>query len=105
MKAAATRTSATCRQICRVALTIALDALIGGLSSLPARADDDGRGRQGRERGHDDRGRGSGDQHKHKRYENYRYDEGPRYVYPPPAIYYAPPPRQPVIDLFPIIIR
>lgn len=85
----------------KIALTLALGVLIGGMSALPARAGDDRGHQEARDRGHDERGRG----HEREHHEFYRYNEGPRYVVPPPPVYYAPPPRQPVIDLFPIIIR
>jgi hypothetical protein len=76
-----------------IALTIALAALIGGLSSLPARADDD-RGRDA----HHDRGR-------HPVHHSVGY-AAPVYVTAPPPVYYAPPPQRPAIDLvFPINIR
>ncbi len=81
-----------------IALTLALVALVVGLASLPARADDDDRGRNDQhERAHRDR---------HPPPHRYSGYEAPRYIYAPPPVYYAPPPRPPAIDfIFPLQFR
>lgn len=81
-----------------IALTVSLVALLGGLSSVPARADDDDRGRyEQRDRGHRDR------DWSHR---SYYHDEAPRYLYAPPPVYYDPPPRRPALDfVFPLNFR
>ena len=85
-----------------MALTVALAALIGGLASLPARADDDDRGRSMQQE-HSDRARHPV---RHSRHHADNRYEAPSYVYAPPPVYYVPPPRQPAIDLvFPLNFR
>ncbi|HVA14021.1 MAG TPA: hypothetical protein VNF99_12275 [Stellaceae bacterium] len=77
-------------------------ALIGGLSSVPARADnradnyDRGRNVQ-QERSHRE-------QRPARRY--YPRRQAPSYVYSPPPVYYAPPAPPPAIDfVFPLNFR
>jgi hypothetical protein len=78
-------------------LTIALAALIGGLSAVPAHADNDDRGRNVQQE--------PSQRHRHPSHASHRYEE-PRYVYAPPPVYYAPPPRPPAIDfVFPLRFR
>jgi len=86
MHALTTRLARTHRQIGGAVLTLALAALIGGLSSVPARADNDDRGRN--------------EQHARNHHPPRRVytREAPAYVYAPPPVYYAPPPQPPVID-------
>jgi hypothetical protein len=83
--------------IAGMVLTVALAALIGGLSAVPARADNDDRGRNVQhERVQRER---------HRPHAAHRY-EAPQYIYAPPPVYYAPPPRPPVIDfVFPLRFR
>lgn len=93
MKPATPRTRIGYRSAGGVALTIALAALMGGLFTIPARADDD-HGRDVHQV-----------QHRRpppRRPSGYR---APAYVYAPPPVYYAPP-QAPAIDLvFPLEIR
>jgi hypothetical protein len=83
-------------------LSAALAILIGGLTSVPARADgDDGRGRNVQQ-AYNDRARHPV---RHVRHVDNRY-EAPRYVYAPPPVYYVSPPQRPAIDLiFPLNFR
>jgi len=76
-------------------LTVALAALIGGLSAPSAKADEYDHGRN--------------DQHEggyhEQRQAQPRYEQR-RYIYAPPPVYYAAPARRPVIDLiFPFEFR
>jgi len=104
METATTRSRREYRKAGGRVLTVALAALIGGLVALPARADNDERGRN------DQQYRG----YQEQRHPNYRAEaprrsygyESPRYVYAPPPVYYAEPPRRPVIDfIFPFEFR
>src|SRR5579864_1565756 len=103
METATTRTSRDYRRVGGMVLTVALAALIGGLVVLPARADNDERWRN------DQQYRGYQQPQRNYRAEaprrSYGY-ESPRYVYAPPPVYYAEPPRRPVIDfIFPFEFR
>lgn len=88
MNALMTRSARRPRRIGSAVLAIALAALVGGLASVPARADNDDRG------GHE--------QQRHARVRHPpRPAHGraaPAYVYAPPPVYYAPPPPPPAID-------
>jgi hypothetical protein len=97
MKTPTPRARTKNQAIAGMVLTVALAALIGGLSAVPARADNDDRGRNVQhERSQRER---------HRPHASNRY-EAPRYVYAPPPVYYAPPPRRPAIDLvFPLHFR
>ena len=102
----ATRTGREYRKVGGLVLTVVLAAMIGGLSALPARADDNDRGRD------DQQNRGYQEQRAPQRSyrteaprRTYRYEE-PKYVYAPPPVYYAAPERRPVIDfIFPFEFR
>jgi len=101
MEPATTRIGKEYRKVGGIVLTVSLAVLIGGLATLPARADDDNRGRDQHERSYQPQPsyRSEGPRR------DYRYEER-RYVYAPPPVYYAPPPRRPVIDLvFPFEFR
>jgi hypothetical protein len=90
MEALMTQPARTYLHIGGTVLTVALTALIGGLSAVPARADNDDRDRGRYE--HQERAR---DRHHERR----AYDQAPPpYVYAPPPVYYAPPPPPPAID-------
>lgn len=96
MKTAAMQIKTRYRKLSGIAMVLTLAGLIGGLSSMPARADDD------RER-NVQRERSQAPRHLSHRY--YRH-EAPRYVYAPPPVYYAPPLQPPVIDfIFPLRFR
>jgi hypothetical protein len=96
MKTATTQTSKTYRRLGTLALSAVLAGLIGGMTAVPARADDDDRGRNVQQERHE--------RARHPVRHTYRHE--PSYVYAPPPVYYAPPPRQPVIDfIFPLNIR
>lgn len=102
METATTRTGREYRKAGGIVLTVALATMIGGLFALPARADDD-------ERGRNDQHERSYQPQRSYRVEtprpSYRYEER-RYVYAPPPVYYAEPPRRPVIDfIFPFEFR
>ena len=102
MNVTATPTGKKRRRIGAIAISATLAAAIGGLAAMPARADDDDRGRNVQHHERHDRGR-------HPAHRTYRHDyryEQPSYVYAPPPVYYAPPPRQPAIDfIFPLTFR
>jgi hypothetical protein len=74
-------------------LAVVLAAMISGLSTAPASADD----------------RSRNDQHHaqaHRRPVRSDRHDAPQYVYAPPPVYYAAPERQPAIDLvFPLEFR
>jgi len=100
MEAATIWTRKKQRALGSIFVSAALAVLIGGLASVPARADDD-------------RGRNVQQEHKekarhpvhHARRPDNRY-EAPSYVYAPPPVYYEPPPRQPAVDfIFPLNFR
>ncbi len=94
METATTRARTAYRNAGTAALAVMLAALFGGLSAMPARADDD----HGRDVQRDHR-------RPHPAHRPYVY-AAPAYVYAPPPVYYAPPPRAPAIDLvFPLIFR
>jgi hypothetical protein len=96
METAMTRTDRKYWKVGGILLTATLAALIGGMSALPARADNDDRGRNDQR----DQPRPS------YRAEAPRHYEERRYVYAPPPVYYAAPPRRPAIDfIFPFEIR
>lgn len=86
MEALITRPAIRVRHIGGVVLMGALAALIGGLATTPARADNDDRGRN--------------EQHERARHPAPRHyvRQAPAVVYAPPAVYYAPPPPPPAID-------
>jgi hypothetical protein len=101
MEAAKTRTGKEYRKVGGFVLTVTLAALIGGLSTLPARADDDNRGRDQHERSYQPQ-----PSYRSEAPRRYYGNEERRYVYAPPPVYYAPPPRRPVIDfIFPFEFR
>ena len=88
MEAATTRTGRKYRKVGGIVLTAIFAALIGGLSVLPASADDDW--------GRNDHGVRDRDRHY----------VAPVRVYAPPPVYYEPAFRPPVIDfVFPLTIR
>jgi hypothetical protein len=100
MEAAMTRTRREYRKAGGMVLTVALAALIGGLVALPARADNDERGRN------DQHDRGYQEQHAYQPQRSYNRYEAPRYIYAPPPVYYAAPERRPAIDfIFPFEFR
>jgi len=100
METARTRTDRKYRKVGGILLTATLAALIGGMFALPARADDDDRGRN------DQHERSYQPQPSYRSEAPRRSYEERRYVYAPPPVYYAPPPRRPVIDfIFPFEIR
>jgi hypothetical protein len=102
MKTATILTHKKHHKLGTIVLSVALAALIGGLTSVPARADgDDGRGRDVQQERND---KARHPVH-HVRQVNNRY-EAPSYVYAPPPVYYVQPPQQPAIDLiFPLNFR
>ena len=101
MKAATIWTREKQRKLGAICVSAALAALVGGLAAMPARADDDDRGRNVRQE-HNDRARHPV---RHVRRMDNRY-EAPRYVYAPPPVYYVAPPRQPAVDfIFPLNFR
>jgi hypothetical protein len=89
MEALMTRPARRQRHLAGAVLTIALAALIGGLSSVPARADNDDHGRYEQERHA---------RHHHHPVRHPYVRPAPGYVYAPPPVYYAPPPPPPAID-------
>jgi len=90
------------RRLGGIAMIATLVVLVGALTTTPARADDDERGRNVQQHQKHDNGR-------RPAHRPYRYDYGysqPNYVYAPPPVYYAPPPRPPAIDfVFPLNFR
>ncbi len=99
MNTVTTQNSKKSRKLGTIVLTAVLAALIGGLASVPARANND------------DHGRNEQQEHKvrhpvhHVRHVDNRY-EAPSYVYAPPPVYYVAPQRQPAVDfVFPLNFR
>jgi len=102
MKAATIWTREKQRKLGSICVSAALAVLIGGLASMPARADDDDRGRNVRQEYNNGRTRHP-THHVRRVYDRYR---APSYVYAPPPVYYVAPPRQPAIDfVFPLTFR
>jgi len=102
MKTSATQRKIGHRRLGGVALTVALIAFTGGLSSVSARADDDDRGRGAQ---HDHAKPNRRPSHPSASHSN-GYYAAPRYVYAPPPVYYAPPPPPPAISfVFPFVFR
>ena len=102
MQPATTRTRKEYRKVGGIMLTATLAVLIGGLATLPAKADEDNRWRN------DQHERNYQPQPSYRSEAPRRYYENDerRYVYAPPPVYYAPPPRRPVIDfIFPFEFR
>lgn len=89
MEALMTQTARRYRHIGGTVLIAGLAALIAGLSSVPARADNDDRGRYEQQQQH------ARDRHP-PRHAYVR--AAPAEVYAPPPVYYAPPPPPPAID-------
>jgi hypothetical protein len=94
----------------RAAIALALAAIIGGLTALPARADDDDRGDRGR--GYESR------DNDHRRDDRGRWRErewhrdhpdvyaAPGYAYAPPPVVYAPMLVPPALNfVFPLRFR
>ena len=106
MEASRAATSVKYRKVGGMMLTVALAALIGGLSLVPAQADDHDQGRnvqRGRSQNHPPPPRRD-----NRDYYGYQYNGygGPSYYYAPPPVYYAPLPGPPIIDfVFPLNFR
>jgi len=110
MRTTMTRTINIRSRIGGTAIALGLAVILGGAYALPARADDDRRGRnaerwnQQRERS-DYRYQRERSDSRYRDHRSYRYDR-PGYVYSPPPVYYAPPPGPPAIDfVFPLRFR
>jgi hypothetical protein len=101
MRTTMTRTTNIRSRIGGTALALGLAVILGGAYALPARADDDHRGRNG-QRWNQQHERSD---YRYRDHRSYGYDR-PGYVYSPPPVYYAPPPGPPVIDfVFPLRFR
>jgi len=105
MNAAMQRIGTACRNLAPPVvapiLAIALAAVIGGASTVPAYAQESNGRYEQRQRDNRDHHR----QYDRDRYRSNSY-EHPAYVYAPPPVYYAPPPGPPVIDfVFPLRFR
>jgi hypothetical protein len=86
----------------RLAMGLVLAGMMG-IAAAPARADDDDRRGFRREEGRERR-----DDHRreyHRERERERWHERRDYVYAPPPVVYAPPPRPGVSIIFPFEFR
>jgi hypothetical protein len=101
MNTVTTQTSKKSRKLGTIVLTAVLAGLIGGLASVPARADNDDHGRNVQQERHD---KVRHPVH-HVSHMDNRY-VAPSYVYAPPPVYYVAPARQPAVDfVFPLNFR
>jgi hypothetical protein len=108
METATTRASKRRWNLASAVTALVIAALAGGVSTAPARADDNDWNRGHQQERHDVRHEHNRDRDRDRDREQYelRSYGRPAYVYSPPPIYYAPPPGPPVIDfVFPLNFR